>query len=282
MGLGSLIGGFMSKPKDMPLPKTYGEVGNQNIDMQEGWQQNYLDAESKWRPQWQGLNESTLGGQLFGGQGNAGYLSMIGQGQQGSLGMQESYGAGQLGMMSRLQGGARNAYMTPLMRSTQDQMYNQGMQFASGQLSAQDRFQATQNANRQIGMQGLSGRQAVGANVLGNYNLSQDRMMMGQKMLQNVYNNEAGAADNIAGLTMSGQKQMDYTQGLFGNAQKALGQYNTGIFNPESERGFSQDAARYKADISNRLAKQQWKAGMWKEAGNMMDEGFNYAFGGFG
>jgi hypothetical protein len=156
------------------------------------------------------------------------------------------------------------------------------MQFASGQLSAQDRFQATQNANRQIGMQGLSGRQAVGANVLGNYGMSMDRMMMGQKMLQNVYNNEAGAADNIAGLTMSGQKQMDYTQGLFGNAQKALGQYNTGIFNPESERGFSQDAARYKADISNRLAKQQWKAGMWKEAGNMMDEGFNYAFGGFG
>ena len=281
MGLGSLIAGFGSKPKDMPLPKTYGEIGNQNIDMQEGWQQNYLDAESKWRPQWQGLNESTLGGQLFGGQGNAGYLSMIGQGQQGSLGMQESYGAGQLGMMSRLQGGARDAYATPLMRSTQQQMYNQGMQFASGQLSAQDRFQATQNANRQIGQQGLSGRQAVAANVLGNYNLSQDRIMQGQKMLQGVYSNEAGMADNIAGLTLSGSKQMDYTQGLFGNAAKALGQYNTGIFNPESERGFSQEAARYKADIANRLAKQQWKAGMWKEAGGMIDDGISYASGGF-
>ena len=35
-------------------------------------------------------------------------------------------------------------------------------------------------------------------------------------------------------------------------------------------------------DSGQRLAKQQWKAGMWKEAGNMADEGFSYAFGGFG
>jgi hypothetical protein len=282
MGLGSLIGGFMSKPKNMPLPKTYGEIGNQNIDMQEGWQQNYLDAEAQWRPKWQGLNESTLGGQLFGGDGNAGYLDMLQRTKNQSIGMQEDFGGAQLGMMRRLQGSARNAYMSPLMQSAQDQMYNQGMQFASGQLSPQDRFMATQNANRQIGMQGLSGRQAVGANVLGNYNLSQDRMLMGQKMLQNVFANEQGVADNIAGLTMSGQKQLGYSAGLYGDANKALGQYNTGIFNPESERGFSQEAARYKADIANRLAKQQWKAGMWKEAGNMMDEGFNAAFGGFG
>jgi hypothetical protein len=281
MGLGSLVAGFASRPKDMPLPKTYGEVGNQNIDMQEGWQQNYLDAESKWRPQWQGLNESTLGGQLFGGNGNAGYLGMLQQTKNQSMGMQEDFGGAQLGMMQRLQGNARNAYMTPLMQATQGQMYNQGMQYASGQLSAGDRFMATQNANRQIGLQGLSGRQAVGANVLGNYGMSQDRMMMGQKMLQNVYNNEAGAADNIAGLTLSGQKQMGYSAGLYGDAGKALGQYNTGIFNPESERGFSQDAARYKADISNRLAQQQWKAGMWKEAGGMIDDGISYASGGF-
>jgi hypothetical protein len=206
---------------------------------------------------------------------------MIGQGQQGSLGMQESYGAGQLGMMSRLQGGARDAYATPLMRSTQEQMYNQGMQFASGQLSAQDRFQAGQTANMAMAGRGLTGRQGVAANVLGNYNLSQDRIMQGQKMLQGVFSNEAGMADNIAGLTLSGSKQMDYTQGLFGNAAKSLGSYNTGIFNPESERGFSQDAARYKADIANRLAKQQWKAGMWKEAGGMIDDGISYASGGF-
>lgn len=271
----------MSKPKDMPLPKTYGEVGNQNIDMQRGWQDNYLNSEAQYRPRWQGLNESTLGGQLFGGNGNAGYLDMLQRTKNQSIGMQEDFGGAQLGMMSRLQGAARNAYMTPLMQATQDQMYNQGMQYASGNLSAGDRFMATQNANRQIAGQGLSGRQAVGANVLGNYNLAQDRILLGQKMLQGVYNNEAGAADNIAGLTMSGQKQLGFSGGLYGDANKALGSYNTGIFNPESERGFSQDAARYKADISNRLAQQQWKSGMWKEAGNMIDEGFSSAFGGF-
>jgi len=271
----------MSKPKDMPLPKTYGEVGNQNIDMQEGWQQNYLNAEAQWRPKWQGLNESTLGGQLFGGNGNAGYLDMLQQTKNQSIGMQEDFGGAQLGMMSRLQGAARNAYMTPLMQSAQNQMYNQGMQYASGQLSPQDRFMATQNANRQIGMQGLSGRQAVAANVLGNYNLSQDRMMMGQKMLQGVYNNESGVADNIANLTLSGGKQMDMSAGLYGSANKMLGQYNTGIFNPESERGFSQDAARYKADIANRLAKQKWKQDMWSTAGDMVDDGISAWTGGF-
>jgi hypothetical protein len=129
---------------------------------------------------------------------------------------------------------------------------------------------------------GLGGRQSVAANVLGNYNLSQDRIKQGNSMLQNVFNNEAGVADNIAGLTLSGQKQMGYSAGLYGDAQKSLGQYNTGIFNPESERGFSQDAARYKADVANRLAKQQWKAGMWKEAGGMIDDGIDMWMGGFG
>jgi hypothetical protein len=282
MGLGSLVGGFMSKPKNMPLPKTYGEVGNQNIDMQRGWQSNYINSEAQWRPQWQNLNESTLQGQLFGGNGNSGYLNMLEQAQAGSLGLQESYGAGQLGMMSRLQGGARDAYMTPLMRSTQSQMYNLGSQYASGELTAADRFNASQGANMGMTARGLTGRQGVAANVLGNYNLTQDRIKQGNAMLQNVYSNEAGAAGNIANLTLSGSKQMDMSAGLYGSAQKTLGQYNTGVFNPESERGFSQDAARYKADVSNRLAKQQWKAGMWKTAGNMLDEGFSSAFGGFG
>lgn len=281
MGLGSLVSGFASRPSDMPLPKTYGEVGNQNIDMQRGWQQNYLDSETQYRPKWQGLNESTLGGQLFGGNGNAGYLNMLQQTKNQSMGMQEDFGGAQLSMMQRLQGAARNAYMTPLMQSTQNQMYNQGMQYASGQLSAQDRFQAGQSANMAMASRGLNGRQGVAANVLGNYGMSQDRMLMGQKMLQGVYNNEQGAADNIAGLTMSGQKQMGYSGDLYNNAQKSLGQYNSGIFNPESERGFSQDAARYKADVSNRLAQQQWKSGMWKQAGGMIDDGISAFTGGF-
>ncbi len=282
MGLGSLIGGAMSRPKDMPLPKTYGEVGNQNIDMQRGWQQNYLDSEAQYRPKWQGLNEATFGSQLFGGNGNAGYLSMLQQTKNQSMGMQEDFGGAQLSMMGRLQGAARNAYMSPLMQGAQNQMYNQGMQYASGELSAQDRFQAGQTSNMAMAGRGLNGRQAVAANVLGNYGMSQERIMQGNKMLQGVFANEQGMADNIAGLTLSGQKQMGYSAGLYGDAQKSLGQYNNGIFNPESERGFSQDAARYKADVSNRLAQQQWKSGMWKQAGNMLDDGFSSAFGGFG
>jgi hypothetical protein len=249
--------------------------------MQKGWQSNYLGAESQYRPQWQNLNENTYNTQLFGGQGNQGYLNMLQSSKNQSLGMQEDFGGGQLSMMQRLQGQARNAYMSPMMQDAQNQMANTAMQYASGQLSAGDRFQAGQGANMAMASRGLNGRQGVAANVLGNYGMSQDRIMQGQKMLQGVYNNESGMADNIANLTMSGQKQMDYSGQMFGNAGKMLGQYNSGIFNPESERGFSQDAARYKADVSNRLAQQQWKAGMWKQGGNMIDDGISAFSGGF-
>jgi hypothetical protein len=30
------------------------------------------------------------------------------------------------------------------------------------------------------------------------------------------------------------------------------------------------------------LAQQKWKAGMWSAAGDMVDDGLNSAFGGFG
>ena len=106
--------------------------------------------------------------------------------------------------------------------------------------------------------------------------------MQGQKMLQGVYGNEAGVAGNIANLTMSGQDQMGNAGRLMGSAGQTLGQYNTGVMNPRDQLGFDQEASRYKADVSNRLAQQKWKAGMWSAAGNMIDDGINSAFGGFG
>lgn len=282
MGLGDIVAGFGSKPKDMPLPKTYGQIGQQNMDMQAGWMPSYLNYERSFRPQWQNVNESSLGSQVFGGEGGAGYLSMLGQAGSQSLGTQESLGAGQLSMMGRLQGAARNAYMSPMMQQAQNSMFNTAQQYASGQLSHQDRFMAGQTANRAMAARGLTGRQAVAANVLGNYGMSQDRIMQGQKMLQGVYGNEAGIASNVANLTMSGLDQMGNAGKLMGSAGQTLGQYNTGVMNPRDQLGFDQEAARYKADVSNKLAMQKWKAGMWSAAGDMIDDGISAATGGFG
>jgi hypothetical protein len=101
-------------------------------------------------------------------------------------------------------------------------------------------------------------------------------------MLQGVYGNEAGISGNIANLTMSGSDQMRNAGSLMTNAGNTLGQYNSGVMNPRDQMGFDQEAARYKADVSNRLAQQKWKAGMWSAAGDMVDDGLNSAFGGFG
>ena len=282
MGLGKLVGAYGSKPSDMPLPKTYGQIGQQNMDMQAGWMPSQLNYERSLRPQWQNVNESSLGSQVFGGAGGAGYINMAGQAGQQSLGQQEMLGGGQLSMMNRLQGAARNAYMSPMMQQAQTSMFNQANQYASGQLSQQDRFMAGQTANSAMASRGLTGRQGVAANVLGNYGMSQDRIMAGQKMLQGVYGNEAGISGNIANLTMSGLDQMGNAGKLMGNAGQTLGQYNSGVMNPRDQMGFDQEAARYKADISNRLAQQKWKAGMWSAAGDMIDDGLNSAGGGWG
>jgi len=282
MGLGKLVGAYGSKPSDMPLPKTYGQMGQQNMDMQAGWMPSQLNYERSLRPQWQNVNESSLGSQVFGGAGGAGYINMAGQAGQQSLGQQEMLGGGQLSMMGRLQGAARNAYMSPMMQQAQTSMFNTANQYASGQLSQQDRFMAGQAANSAMASRGLTGRQGVAANVLGNYGMSQDRIMQGQKMLQGVYGNEAGISGNIANLTMSGYDQMKNAGSLMTNAGNTLGQYNSGVMNPRDQMGFDQEAARYKADVSNRLAQQKWKAGMWSAAGDMLDDGLNSAFGGFG
>jgi hypothetical protein len=282
MGLGKLVGAYGSKPSDMPLPKTYGQIGQQNMDMQAGWMPSQLNYERSLRPQWQNVNESSLGSQVFGGAGGAGYINMAGQAGQQSLGQQEMLGGGQLSMMGRLQGAARNAYMSPMMQQAQTSMFNTANQYASGQLSQQDRFMAGQAANSAMASRGLTGRQGVAANVLGNYGMSQDRIMQGQKMLQGVYGNEAGISGNIANLTMSGYDQMKNAGSLMTNAGNTLGQYNSGVMNPRDQMGFDQEAARYKADVSNRLAQQKWKAGMWSAAGDMVDDGLNSAFGGFG
>ena len=282
MGLGKLVGAYGSKPSDMPLPKTYGQIGQQNMDMQAGWMPSQLNYERSLRPQWQNVNESSLGSQVFGGAGGAGYINMAGQAGQQSLGQQEMLGGGQLSMMNRLQGAARNAYMSPMMQQAQTSMFNQANQYASGQLSQQDRFMAGQTANSAMASRGLTGRQGVAANVLGNYGMSQDRIMAGQKMLQGVYANEANISGNIANLTMSGLDQMGNAGKLMGLAGQTLGQYNSGVMNPRDQMGFDQEAARYKADISNRLAQQKWKAGMWSAAGDMIDDGLNSAGGGWG
>ena len=282
MGLGKLVGAYGSKPSDMPLPKTYGQIGQQNMDMQAGWMPSQLNYERSLRPQWQNVNESSLGSQVFGGAGGAGYINMAGQAGQQSLGQQEMLGGGQLSMMNRLQGAARNAYMSPMMQQAQTSMFNQANQYASGQLSQQDRFMAGQSANSAMASRGLTGRQGVAANVLGNYGMSQDRIMQGQKMLQGVYANEANISGNIANLTMSGLDQMGNAGKLMGMAGQTLGQYNSGVMNPRDQMGFDQEAARYKADISNRLAQQKWKAGMWSAAGDMIDDGLNSAGGGWG
>lgn len=275
MGLGKLFSGFGSKPSDMPLPKTYGQIGQQNMDMQAGWMPSQLNYERQFRPAWQNVNESSLGSQVFGGAGGAGYINMTGQAGQQSLGQQEALGGGQLSMMARLQGSARNAYMSPMMQQAQTSMFNQANQYASGQLSQQDRFMAGQASNQALAARGLTGRQGVASNVLGNYNLSQDRMMQGQKMLQGVYANEANAAGNIANLTMSGLDQMKNAGSLMTSASNTLGQYNSGVMNPRDQMGFDQEAARYKADVSNKLAMQKWKAGMWSAAGDMFDDGLS-------
>lgn len=260
MGVGALLGGlFGSKKTKVPKPPTYGQMMNRNLDAQEGIQSRVLGLEAKYRPQWQSLQEKTLQQQLYGGEGNQGYINMLNQSNAALAGVQANAGQGYLNTLGGLSGQARGMLQSGSGYTMQNMLMNQAQSdLAYGSaLNEDEQRQAYQAANASMAMRGLGGRQGVAAGVLSNYGIGQNRLNERRKFAGNMINADVGLQS--AALQMGGNAMNMYNAGgaFMGQANAMLGQYQPLVFQPESQMGAQAQGMQYQHGMGMARANMQ-------------------------
>jgi hypothetical protein len=260
MIVGGLLGGlFGSKKTKVPKPPTYGQLMNRNLDAQAGIQSKLLALESANRPLYQGLQERTLQSQLYGGDGNQGYINMLNQSNEALQGVQSRAGTGYMNTLGGLTGQARNMLQSDQSRAMhQSLMYQAQTDLGYGSsLNADEQRQAYQSANAGMAMRGLGGRQGVAAGVLSNYGMGQNRQNQRRQFAGGMLSQDS--ALQSAALQMgSGAMGMYNAGGAFmGQANQMLGQYAPQIFTPESQMGTQAQGMQYQHGTSMARAQMQ-------------------------
>ena len=268
---GGLLGGlFGSKKTKVPKPPTYSQMMNYNLDAQEGIQDKLLGLETKFRPKYQGLQEATLNNQLYGGEGNAGYIAMLNQSNAALAGVQGNAARGFMGTMAGLTPQARSMMLSPQSAYMQQALMNQaqaGIDAGTG-LTIQDQRQAFQTANQAMAMRGMSGRQGVAAGVLSNYGLGLQRQDRARQFAGSVMSQDT--ALQSAAMQMAGSAMGQYGAGgqFMGQANQMLGQYQPQIFQPESQMGAQAQGMQYQHGMGVAMAKQQSQANLLSSLGS--------------
>lgn len=283
---GALLGGlFGSKKTKVPKPPTYSQMMNTNLDAQAGIQDKLLGLETKFRPKYQGLQEATLNNQLYGGEGNAGYIQMLNQSNEALAGVQGNAARGYMGTMAGLTGQARSMMLTPQTAGMQQTLMRQaqaGIDAGTG-LTAQDQRQAFQNANQAMAMRGMSGRQGVAAGVLSNYGMGLQRQDRARQFAGGVMSQDTALQSAAMQMASSGMSQYGSGGQFMGQANTMLGQYQPQIFQPESQMGAQAQGMQYQQQMGVAMAKQQAQANMLSSLGSLgamgMMGGFNFGSG---
>jgi hypothetical protein len=265
MVVGGLLGAiFGSKKKKVPKPPTYGEMMNNNLDAQAGIQGKLLTLEGQYRPQYQRLQEQTLNNQLYGGEGNAGYINMLNQSNQALLGVQRGYAQNYMNTLGGLTAQARGIIESPANTAMHSRMMADAQRDLNlgTQLNSDDQRMAFQSANQAMAMRGMTGRPASAAGVLANYSLGQQRLgerrsfastMMGaETALQNAA--LQAAQGSMAGYGAGGK--------FMAEANTMLGQYQPQIFNPEAQMGVNAQGMQYQHGMGMAQARLQQQAGL--------------------
>lgn len=268
---GGLLGGlFGSKKTKVPKPPTYSQMMNYNLDAQESIQDKLLGLETKFRPKYQSLQETTLNNQLYGGEGNAGYINMLNQSNAALAGVQGNAARGYMGTMASLTPQARSMMLTPQTAAMQQSLMNQaqaGLNAGTG-LTAQDQRQAFQTANQAMAMRGMGGRQAIAAGVLSNYGLGLQRQDRARQFAGSIISQDT--ALQSAAMQMAGGAMSQYGAGgaFMGQANQLLGQYQPQIFQPESQMGAQAQGMQYNQQMAVARGKQQSQANLISSLGS--------------
>lgn len=278
---GSIAGtaaGALSKPKGIQAPAQRSYLGEMQdaLRSQGQIQGSLLDLERQYTPQWQQLQQETLSGQM-------GTLnSLYGQAGQYSQGLQNAY----LGMQAPIYGqvgqAARNAYQQTLDPTTAGLYNSMASSAANGMangrnLSDQETQMAQGQARAAMAARGMQfGNQAIAAEVLGSYNLANQREDRARNYAGQVYGigqNNAAQAMNMYGTPLMNQMNTVSPTALLGSAGQMSQGLGAKLFTPESQYmagvyGANQSNNTQTA-IANSQAQAGWGAGMMSMAGNL-------------
>jgi hypothetical protein len=283
MIVGGLVGAlFGSKKTKVPKPPTYGQLMNNNLDAQSGIQSKLLALEAANRPLYQGLQERTLQSQLYGGDGNQGYINMLNQSNEALQGVQSRAGTGYMNTLGGLTGQARNMLQSDQSRAMHESLMYQAQNdlYLGTSLNADEQRQAYQSANAGMAMRGLGGRQGVAAGVLSNYGMGQNRQNQRRQFAGGMLSQDS--ALQSAALQMGAGAMGMYNAGgaFMGQANQMLGQYAPQIFTPESQMGTQAQGMQYNQQMGIARAKQQQQAQLMQTMGSFgamgAQGGFNF------
>jgi len=279
VGMGaSMIGGIAGRPKGIqaPAPRSYLGEMQDALRSQGKIQGDLLDLERQYTPQWQQLQQDTLMGQM------GSLNSLYGQAGQYSQGLQSAY----LGMQAPLYGqvgeASRNAYQQTLDPTAAGLYNTMASQAASGladgrNLSEQEMRMAQGNARAAMAVRGMQfGNQAIAAEVLNSYNLSNQREDRARQYAGQVYG--IGQQNATQAMQMYGQPLMNQMNtvsptALLATAGGMAGGLGAKLFQPESQYNAGIYGANQSNETQTRLANAQaqqgWASGMTSMLGNM-------------
>jgi len=246
------------------------------------------DLEGRYRGQYQTPQEKPLSTNLYGGDGQYGYIDMLNRSNAALAGVQANAANTYMGTMASLTPQARQMMLSPQAAAMQASLMDQaqtGLDAGTG-LNAQDRRQAFQTANQAMAMRGLTGRQGVAAGVLSNYGLGLQRQDSARQFAGGVISQDT--ALQSAAMQMAGGAMGQYNVGgqFMAQANQMLGQYQPQIFQPESQMGAQAQGMQYQQQMGVAMAKQQQQANLLSTLGSFgsfaAGGGFNNIFGSAG
>lgn len=258
-----------------PPPRDYKQEMLDAMSAQEAIQPRLLALEEQYTPLYQQLQEKGIGG----GINTMGRL--FGQAQGISGGLQSQF----LGMQAPIYGQVGKASMEAYQQSLDPQtrgIYASMMQSAQNDLNAgrgltpeMEKF-AQQSARQAMAARGLSGNQAIGQEVLNNYQLGQMREDRARQFGAGMY--AAGLAQTQSANAMYGMPLMQQMAAFSpaGLVQGGSGLYSgmgAQIFQPESQYNAQLITANRKeamdAQIANAQSKSALTGGILKAVGTI-------------
>lgn len=276
--ISSIAGGMLNKPKGIQAPQQRNYLGEMQsaLNAQGSIQGQTISQEAYWTPAWQQLQQQTLMGQM----GNLN--SLYGKANEYSSGLQNSYLSMQAPIYSQVGEASRNAYQQTLDPTTAGLYSTMASQAASGladgrNLSEQEMRMSQGNARAAMAARGMQfGNQAIAAEVLGSYNLANQREDRARQYAGQVYGvgqNNAAQAMQMYGQPLMTQMNTVSPTSLLGTAGGMADGLGAKLFQPESQYNSGVYGANQSNEMNTSLANQQaqagWSSGLMSMAGNL-------------
>ena len=248
-----------------PAARGYLSEMQSALSGQTGIQNQLLSAERQYTPEWQAFQKQALMGQM----GNL--ASIYGQTNDQSMALQQQNLQSQGALYGQVGGYARNAYQNTLdpttagLYNTMASQASQGL--ANGRnLSDQEMRMAQGNARAGMAARGMQfGNQAIAAEVLGSYNLSNQREDRARQFAGGVYGvgqQNAQNAMQMYGQPLMTQMNQFSTPTMLAGAGQMYSGLGSKLFTPENQYNAELISANQQNEMSAKMATSQARAGM--------------------